>query len=736
VNRILAIAVLATVAIAGLAAGHHLSVGASQARVEVSERPGDPSVDRELYHRGVETDCPTPRLDPADPSRGKQDPMCGRLVYHEGTEFERWAPADQVVYDPVAIFDAQRTHTLGVAALTTCQPWCLQPSVTYPLYDSVNNLAYRAGLAHSDRADEADHGTQSYGGGLQRSHALTIAQEQAGLGEGNGWTIVSHDRSFVAILEDGEGYPVGPHRLREIAADRNLPAAAEPTVCGFSPDIDLGHDGCELPFRWETEDTNRGDNPCRSPTYVCAPGEGSWQARLACAPAHGCGSQASTLTGSDRLEKDQAHDLDPRPQGTRPVVWHFVAAPSVSECGGHREPGFDPSPDASSLGFLGHDLDVYTTLDTRHDVHVTPLVRHETAAGTAKVADLVHEATDPVWREPAPEPNQPGELGGLRDTSASHPIDRDWRHCLTVASPETRDTLDPWADVVDARLVPADTNAHVEGTLEAPAGTEGQRARTGTYVPTGRTVYAADTDDDGDRETAAWGDWWTTDGVYPVLWDMHATPEGWPDPEAGCRLHDSGIIREGQTLTEAMLAAGYEAGTGLVQALALDEPVVWTHRPTGTEVPFPEGGVFVLGSQAVHELGLGPSPQAPMAEHVRTVTNAAAEAAGLADRDPIVLRQALDVDPDGQTGSDWQPQCGEPAGGFTSRWSLTRACTGQGECTTSTAVTRLLFEISDPEDAFFDHATWARPFPDDHTDAFPRGQHNWTDVDRLGPVSR
>jgi hypothetical protein len=226
----------------------------------------------------------------------------------------------------------------------------------------------------------------------------------------------------------------------------------------------------------------------------------------------------------------------------------------------------------------------------------------------------------------------------------------------------------------------------------------------------------------------------TRTGAYPLLWDMHVDREGEIDPDAGCAIR-GGLTSTDLTLTEAMTEAGYRSRTGLIQAFAFDEPIAWEHRPTDRLAVFPTGGVFLQASQALHRQGPhGEATDPTVSQHVHAVVEAATQAAGLHDPDVVVLQDlSSEIGADDGYVSDFQAQCGESTGGFTSRWSLTRACSGQGNCTASASVTRALVDIGDASDAYLAHERWAQPFPAGHREAFPGGLQAWTDVDLLGP---
>lgn len=730
------------VLVAATASAYHYSAGGSDTlATQPRETPADPSVSDELYERGTREACA--RDDPlADPTRRDDpDPMCGQLVYHENTTSKVSSPPDQVLFGDVGTFDARITHYAGLYGLQTCLPWCWN-GLTMTAYEHVDDVAEGLGVPPGAE-DRRDRGYQRYSAELRVGHASARLQGETGAWEGDGWLLPLTDQTFVAFLYDDQGEAIGPAELTELVGeDGNLAPRALPRVCGYAPGTDTqapdAEPGCQIPFRWIGG--SQADEPCQSPTYVCGTLSSTWQAQFVCGAAHGrCQAPDPAAIEPDTPLSPDPTDRLPRWQRpgdstTAPSVWHFVVAPLPSACGGQRDPGFDVDPERAAYTYLAHDLDVYTTPDSALPGHYPLETARATAAPLVPLAGrTAAESLEPAWRERPTEPNEDASYGGVGDTSGQRTIAREWSDCRLLDDPaETRDTFDPWVNVLDNRLIRRAAGEHVQGSLEAPVGS-GERARTGTYVPRGMAGYFADTDDDGRYEQAAWGEQFADvhrTGAYPVLWDMRVGAEGEPDPEAGCEL--SGDVLETElTLTEAMVEAGYEARTGLVQAVALDEPVAWEHRPTRQVVPFPNGGVFVLASQAIHALADNGDPT--IEAHLDAVTRAAAEAAGV-PAEPIVLRDVATAGPAGDAWSDFQDQCGEPTGGFTSRWALTRACPDRGACTSATAVTRLLVDNGEPAQPFLAGASWAKPFPEDHGAAFPTGLDVWTDVDRLGPA--
>lgn len=728
------------VLLAGTASAYHYSVGGSETvATGPQESPEDPSVPAEMYDRATRDRCLGGWLG-APTHTDRPDPLCGELRYHDGTVWEIASPPDQALFGEVGVFDVRVTHYAGLYGLQTCLPWCWN-GLTETVYEHVDSLAEGLGWPPGAE-DRRDRGYQRFSAEVRVGHAGRAVQDNTGVWQADGWLFPLTDQTFVAFLYDDQGRPIDPETLNEmVGRDEGLAPRALPEVCGYIPGANArppgSEAGCEIPFAWVGEDES--SEPCQSPTYVCGTLGSAWQAQFVCGAAHGrCQApDGSGLATDEQLRPDPTHRLPdhqrPGDSTTAPSIWHFAVAPVPSACGGQREPGVDVEPEIAAYTYLAHDVDIYTTPDSAiPGHHPIETVRAATAAAIPLAGSTVAESVEPAWRERPQEPNEPESYAGVEDTSRQRTIARDWSDCRLLDDPaETRDTFDPWSNAVDARLTRQAADDHVQGSLEVPAGPD-KRTRTGTYVPRGMAGYFADTDDDGRYEQAAWGEQYAAiseTGAYPVLWDMRLGPSGEPDPDAGCKLV-GGISETELTLTDAMLEAGYQARTGLIQAVALDEPVSWEHRPTGLVIPFPEGGVFVLASQAPHRLADRDDPA--VEAHLDAVTQAAAQAAGI-PAEPIVLRDLASVGSAG-SWSDFQAQCGEPTGGFTSAWSLHRACSGQGSCTDATAVTRLLIETGSPTQVFLQGASWAKPFPDDHDQAFPTGLLAWTDVDRLGPA--
>jgi len=128
-----------------------------------------------------------------------------------------------------------------------------------------------------------------------------------------------------------------------------LPGTAAASVCGFnarpSNGIDVGLVSCDYLFSYQssespddTERTFAGESRCHSPAYVCtASTSGYWKTGIV--TYLGANGDAQTAYGKQ----------------------HYVVAPTLSECGGDVDPGFETStPAGADAPYLAHDLDVYT----------------------------------------------------------------------------------------------------------------------------------------------------------------------------------------------------------------------------------------------------------------------------------------------------------------------------------------------------------------------------------------
>lgn len=507
-----------------------------------------------------------------------------------------------------------------------------------------------------------------------------------------------------------------------------------PAMCGFTPDADLdprgSRPGCEVPFAWRAQDAS---GPCSSPTYTCGSVRSAWHAQIACTPAAGtCGAQTADnpLEGSvlPREPANLTPSADrPADSTTEPAVWHFVVGPTPSACQGDEEPGFDLDP--RGLGPLAHDLDIYTVPDDNFvDTQATPTADWGAQRLARDGSQAWREATDPAFAAPEQEPTTEATVHGLGDDTGTVRVDREWRDCRALWSPaETPDTLDPWVNRIDARLERSHTADHHEHHLEPSPPTQGP-GRTGLYTPTGEVGLFADRDDDGRPEQAPWADAFdrpARTGTYPVLWDMRADRHGNPGDGEGCR-----VTPDGPRLPAAMAEAGYGPRTGLIQAVATEDPTTWVHRPTETVLTAPQGGVFVLASQAIVTQGMREHDTEPLVEErIDTLSQAARELVDLEEADRWLLNPYLQASTDGDAArSDLQPQCGEPTGGFTSTWSLTRTC--RSGCGSAASVTEALLDLGPPSEAFLDGQAWARPMPVGHEEVFAHGVRHWTDVDR------
>lgn len=754
--------------------GEHLSAGASEAvLVGPTETPETPSVEDELYRSGIAEDCR--EADPrANEELAMREAICGQLRYHaQAPNLTVISPEDQDLRSPgsddrgsrqVGAFDVQVTHYVGSYGLETCHPWCSQPTVRQA-YETAHIATRWAGL--TEEGDERDRGTQAYGANLHLPNALQTSQGALTSTPGDGWIFPATDQGFVAHLFDGDGEAIDPLRLGQWVANRTaegaLPEDAVPLVCGFTPEAELSPrgsaPGCEVRFEWIGKGGPHG--PCHAAAYICGEANQVWQAEVACGVGHGrCSLDRPDRGDRVTVERDA---LASRPEGTGPgdstrdpVVWHFVVAPSPSLCEGAREPGFATTSSVAEAPYMAHDLDVYTTIDRWLAPHqATPAVDWTAGLPFPVLNETLHEATQPAWRKSASEPNEPRPVGGLNDTSRSRSIDRTWTNCERLQNPtETKHSFDPWVNVVDGRLertraeatwndrrhvdfVDVQTPARAEGRIEAPTGTDGQRARTGTYTPGGHVGYFADADDSGDFERLPWSrqfDDAEQRGAYPVLWDMRLDEAGQPNAEASCEVERRGGA-ETQALTEAMQEAGYGAQTGIVQVVGLAEPAAWTHRLTGVTAPWPAGGVFVLASSApLHALQAEPNASWSdekwwLRGQAEAAIEAAAHAVGADPEEAVLLNEFAPRPP----STDYAAQCGEPTGSFTSVWQLTRDCPGDGSCRDGALVTRAMVDVEDPSQAFLEGEAWAQPFPEGHHEAFGTEAFAWTDVDRLGP---
>jgi len=753
----------------------HLSAGAhDNVAVASEEETEDPSVPPGDYERGVgladscEAEPPDPEPDPAEARRTLEaDGFCGELVYHEGTGQEQVSPPDQDVRsDRIGSFDVVTAQYAGVPTAQTCAPFCAD----YPAGagDLTWQLAHTAGAAvgatdDAGTADDAEGSSRNQAYHVTATHpqAATVLQSTTDAWAMNGWMNPSTTRTYVGFLTDADEDPISDTELREdvLPNSGDLGDDAVPRVCGFSAQIEYDATfpqiNCDIALEYQAPSNDgdvefRGyDDECQSPTYVCGGiGGANWYAEAPCAAI--CDG---TATAGGYL------------------AWHWIVAPSTSNCEGAQQPGatFRP-PAGADEPYLAHDLDVYTpvsdvsgggaegsapvardyalgiasdaqdqaidalgdALDTLPDL---PRVPDEAEAAVDESVSTAANASLLVAKTPRVEPNNAEPVGGLDDTSQSVREDLgpgdtlqrtvDEGPCSMFEDGETEETVDPWVDYVDGRAwIDLTAGGLAAGTYanDDPSQDQHNNPTTSPYYTQGQVGFFTDKDDDGSYDQAASDQKYQADeiretGAYPMLWDMHVDEAGEPADNAGCDV-------QGEPLPAIMDDMGYGPYTGLVQAIYLKEPSAVIERESADTVPFPAGNnIYLLMSQAAHEFvevdGTTENPIDGEVEHLVAGLRTYALENG-APSEPAVVRPGTMFD----TTSAFADQCPEPTGGFTSDIGFLHDCSL--DCEGDTIVT--LYTADLETDRLYD--TEIPGFSVDGANyELGAGQHVWYDVD-------
>lgn len=656
---------LSLVAPSGVA--FHLSVGVEDtALIGAAEPPAD--TDEDLWERGTRTDCPD-APGPGDRSTPTSDAFCGALVYNEeSSSFNTTSPRDQTSNFGVEI-DLQMTTYVGAYGTTTCSPWCNSQGT----YETIHDAGHEAGVLEKDGSDawEDDRGTQAYGGGV-----YTVSPMQAYAAAGQPWLLPVTDTSFVAFLtEAGSGEAIDEDQLVDLVAMHKgdgLLESAQASVCAFTPQANLGthaasEGGCEVELAWMGQSQDSENDPCQADTYVCGSLQPAWRGTTMCPMWH------AACYLSDAW--NSAHHF---------AIWHGVAAPSRPSGCPAAEPGFDTDP----MAFLAHDLDIYTPPSDATPAQGLPHYWDAAAENVPGLGPLREGRTPNVADTPSgqalqdsrlftqheTEPNTNETWLEIEESSQSLQQERTLTECQRLASQE--ETADPWVNIVDAHLT-----RDLVG-LGTPAGSQPEPDHDPHPVMriTGHVGLFTDVDDDGDYEQAPGSqvlDSVYEHGAYPVLWDHH-------DPGEGCEL------RSGSSIGDLTTEAGYTSPTGLVSVLHLSDGVLVQER-TGETRPIagPTALALVSGSLDVQD---------PIVQDVIE------QASG--DRSLLVLEDAF------------QPQCGEPTGGFTSNWHIV------GEPMVDDGLaTAAILTLKDSGPGGEDTAVPASPIE------LASGTHVWWDVD-------
>ncbi|PSG97449.1 hypothetical protein BRD56_05170 [Thermoplasmatales archaeon SW_10_69_26] len=661
---LLAAIVAALLAPTGVA--FHLSAGAEDtAGLSKAEPPAD--TDEELWDRGTDTGC----AEPEGARTLTADGFCGELVYNQGTEMNTTSPPDQAAgADEAITVDLQFATYVGLYGTTACEPWCNSPGT----YDAVHEAGASVGLTPTP-GEVDDGGTQAYGGNL-----YAVSPMQAYDAAGQGWLLPVTDTSFVAFVTNDEGDPVDEDRLSTIVTDEKNGGGLDPTatakVCAFTPEAHLGTHApdagrCEVELDWmgTGEDENE---PCEAETYVCGQAQPAWRGTTMCPMWH------AACYLSDAW--NSAHHF---------AVWHGVVAPSPPDKCGAAEPGFD----TSSTAFLAHDLDIYEPPSDDTPAQGVPFVWDEASENVPGLGPLRDGRAPDVADTPAgenvtaspavtshePEPNA-DEWMGILESSHEVSENRTLTDCQTLATGE--EEADPWVNVIDAHVT------RTAAGFGTPAGAEPEpdhQPRPSMRV-TGHVGLFTDVEDDGDYEQAPGSEVFSIEdhGAYPILWDHHAAGEG-------CSF------RSGTTIGDLATGAGYADPTGLAITLRLTDGVLSNPQTGETRV--------VAEPTAVVMLSEGLDQADPV------VQDAIDRAAG--DRPVVAIEDAF------------QPQCGEPTGGFTSSWQIAgEPLEGDGLAAAA------IVTVADDQLGGGDAAVPASPVP---LGSATHATHVWWDVDPFEP---
>lgn len=697
---------------------------------------------------------------------------------------------DQDLHPRIGTFDVLATHLAGSYPSPTCWPFCSGPvgDPLWTLTHDVGGDLGLTDEPDQANRKENDGRLQEVTVNLYYPSASRMIQQEAGAWEMNGWLMPSAMRSYVGFLEDADGDPISKTELEtmvsELVDSGDLHPETVPTICGFIPDLEfslaLATGYCEFPMHYQDPGSGSADfkdgyqDECESPTYACGFVNGpAWYATVPC---------LATASSRDQTIASQATPPGygrTRTCGGSPntdyLQLHWFVAPHASRCSGAQAPGASFRTDRAAYPYLAHDLDVYTpatSLRTAPETRTVPsTVDHLDHAGRRATSDpgaaldpalaLVNDSvpaipavpgqvdealssTAYVLKEDRVEPNA-DPVGSLEDTSQhlvrpDGPLQRSLDGaCEVLLSSETADTVDPWVDLIDSQaneFGTLDTIQTSYATVENPGvyGNSDPRQDDtnhpgpGLFTLDGKVGLFTDKDDDGVYDQAPFNDRYDPEtiqavGAYPMLWDMWVDGDGEVSTSKGCTA--SGTSAEGR-FPEIMADAGYGPTTGIVQAVYLREPTVFTDLGDGTSVPYPSGNnIYLLMSQAPKHFY---HPDVPSAnpldaridEIVSTLTNYAKQTGDVSGSVGVKF-------PGNALGfaSDYSDQCGSAqTGTFLPKVQFLHAC--QVDCAGDTIVTMYAFELTRGTvggDAIPPFSPGNEPYE------FGEGQHAWYDVD-------
>ncbi len=707
--------VLVLAGLAPMAAGFHLSAGANDAvGVTPEESPADPTVPLDRQKVGLELPSTCFQADGnVTGSSGsvtaalESDDFCGRLVYNENPDldFVQPKPGDwqQDTLDQdlrtfsmgdgtqvsITQFDVVQAQEAGAAYYSDGFSTCFVPG-TGPTYKDAHDQGAALGLTEDGQAVGEKEPSDSqnpcdvyYGAQVSYPNAGQLVQQTTGAMDMNGWMtpgktkfigflkanigsqadVVVDDHVLQAIVsgEEAAGIDItGDNQLSAsgaAGADGGLPAEAIPKVCGFFPAE--GNKGtlesrCDIEFKWigPQEDPSSGEPPlsstdysdwCAARAYLCGANTPAWYSEF-----------LSSAIGGHLLNQFLVQEQST----TGYDIFHWVAAPTQSACGGDQEPGFlfsPPSGSSAAAPYLGHDLDVYTTPSTAGNVFFQQHADEAANAAADQVAgdpvgtvedaiELPPEVTGPVneaedqainatyatWKDRVLEPNAVGDTsqtsfsasyvdstGALaadlvREAAAGSALED-----CEILRGNSEQVADPWVPYLDSRTTKdVNTDLLFIGPYNDLTFDKQQdaynRGDSWQYFHFGEMAMTNDRNDGGGYGFPG------TDNLlkdidqrYPLFWDMwvevdETTGDVTIDEDGGCQYTGTGLDEH---LPAEMKKAGYGKHTGLIQAMYLREPSYQFNFVSTNTFPFIGDRVYVQLSANYIEIlrqSLGP----------------------------------------------------------------------------------------------------------------------------------
>lgn len=801
-------------ALAPVAAANHFSMGGDAALItEPEETRTDPTVPPERYDVGTTDpdDCVQTAEDPATAAgQISEDEFCGDLHYGEDLGgFGQVSSPDQDIPlngltwgtedHPInnVQFDVVRINEQGTGL--ACSSYCF--AITEPVIKEAYLAAWpalnTAGLAN-DGAEEsynADGGSISISPTVGYPNAGYLLQTQSPVDwDMNGWAspdaLYGWIAFFTADLADANGHWVadkyvdetGPEDISDevltalvkgedpdgdgtldidldgdnkidqgLIADGVLPDSAVDTVCLFSTEVGFTSAGgaCHFGFTWTTEggrqatdgynDADYG-NPCTSPTYYCGE-RGIWN---------------TNRQGTGVTTPDGGNDGDPdRGSTTEYEVFHFVAAPTPSQCQQSQEPGFLFQPPAGSdHPYLAHDLDVHSSVTTAAGVRGTGFtseavlnlpdqiqdtadeavdrtteqaeqaVEGITPQAVSDTLDTVDDASYAVAKDDRTEPDIPGDNSqSLYDAERASSDGSDLVRSLTREDcdifRDTEQTVEPWVAYMDTTLFAG------HGSIAGFSGTgiygntaqhqdEANNPGPAVFYRDGNLGMFTDVDDSGGYDTAPIDTHFADAESYPLFWGLRATTDESGeiviDTEgSGCNY---GFFDDPPPLSSEMAQAGYGLHTALYDVVYLQEPSVWHSFASNQDVvPFLEGGAFVMMNnppQVILEEGTQ-TQKAIVQQQIQVLLNQLA-----ANGAPQLTFSLDDSVDDGvelmyeyhDVREDFaiSDQCTGATGAYEAQWFFSHDCSAL-DCTNDAAATGYFLDLAGETDTNRDDVT-------------------------------